>query len=55
MADMTEPTLPTPTIDEELAALRAVVEALVKLKSDEARARVVAHARLYLRIGDRSY
>ena len=46
---------PTPTVDEELAALQAVIEALLKLTSNDARARVVAHARLYLSIDTGRY
>lgn len=39
---------PLPTIDEEIAAIRAVLEALVKLPSREAQGRVLAHASRYL-------
>ena len=39
-----------PTIEEEVAAIRAVLTALLALKTHDARVRVLAHARHYLRL-----
>jgi hypothetical protein len=43
----------TPTVDEEVAAIRAVLEALLKIQSPDARLRVLMHARHYLGIAER--
>jgi hypothetical protein len=42
-----------PTIDDEMAATKAVLDALIKLLSRDAQGRVLHHAYQYLGIGPR--
>jgi hypothetical protein len=41
----------TPTIEQELDAIKAVLEALVKLPDKQAQSRVLRHAHNYLGLG----